>query len=178
MRSYIAYVLGVVAVVVLTSATGFYFAEIGTNQNVDGFGDAVWWAIVTVTTIGYGDIYPVTVLGRIVGGFLIFAGIGTLSLVTAATAAYLIQIGGLDALRARRISDHVVICGLGNVGLLFAQAFSREGYRVLAVEKAEDSPHVIAARDIPTMRGLAAAVRGAKDSALGRFGSPAATRHP
>jgi voltage-gated potassium channel len=104
MRSYIAYVLGVVAVVVLTSATGFYFAEIGTNQNVDGFGDAVWWAIVTVTTIGYGDIYPVTVLGRIVGGFLIFAGIGTLSLVTAATAAYLIQIGGLDALRARRIS--------------------------------------------------------------------------
>jgi len=147
MRSYIAYVLGVVAVVVLTSATGFYFAEIGTNQNVDGFGDAVWWAIVTVTTIGYGDIYPVTVLGRIVGGFLIFAGIGTLSLVTAATAAYLIQIGGLDALRARRISDHVVICGLGNVGLLFAQAFSREGYRVLAVEKAEDSPHVIAARE-------------------------------
>ena len=86
-------------------------------------------------------------MGRIVGGFLIFAGIGTLSLFTAATAAYLIQIGGLDALRARRISDHVVICGLGNVGVLFAQAFRREGYPVLAVEKAEENPHVIAARE-------------------------------
>jgi len=147
MRSYLLYVLGVVAAVVLTSATGFYFAELGTNQNLHGFGDAVWWAIVTVTTIGYGDIFPVTVLGRIVGGFLMFAGIGTLSLFTAATAAYLIRIGGLDALRVRRISDHVVICGLGNAGLLFAQAFRREGYTVLAVEKVEDSPHVMAARE-------------------------------
>ena len=150
MRSYLLYVLAVVAVVILTSATGFYFAEVGTNQNVHGFGDAVWWAIVTVTTIGYGDIYPVTVMGRVVGGFLIFAGIGILSLFTAATAAYLIKIGGLDALRARRVSDHVVICGLGNAGVLFAQAFRREGFKVLAVEKVEDSPHVMSARESGT----------------------------
>ena len=109
MRSYIAYVLGVVAIVVLTSATGFYFAERGTNPNVDGFGDAVWWAIVTVTTIGYGDNYPVTAMGRIVGGFLMFAGIGTLSLFTAATAAYLVKFDRLDALKIRRVNGHVVI---------------------------------------------------------------------
>ena len=66
-------------------------------------------------------------MGRVVGGFLIFAGIGTLSLFTAATAAYLIQIGGLDALRARRISDHVVICGLGNVGVLLRTGLPPRG---------------------------------------------------
>ena len=76
MRSYIVYVLGIVALVILMSATGFYAAEIGTNQNLDSYGDALWWAIVTVTTIGYGDIFPVTVAGRLVGTFLMFAGIG------------------------------------------------------------------------------------------------------
>jgi voltage-gated potassium channel Kch len=147
MRSYLAYVLGVVALVVLTSATGFYFAESGTNQNVDSFGDAIWWAIVTVTTIGYGDIYPVTVLGRIVGGFLMFAGIGTLGVFTAAIAAYLIKFDGLDSLRVRGLSNHVVICGLGSVGVLLAQAFRRDGYPVIALEKVEDNPHVDTARD-------------------------------
>jgi voltage-gated potassium channel Kch len=147
MRSYLVYVLGVVALVILMSASGFYFAESGTNQNVDSFGDAIWWAVVTVTTIGYGDIFPVTTLGRFVGGFLMFAGIGTLGIFTAAIAAYLIKFDGLDALRTRGLSNHVVICGLGNVGMLLAQAFRRDGYRVLALEKLEDNPHVAAARE-------------------------------
>ncbi|HUR32395.1 MAG TPA: NAD-binding protein [Vicinamibacterales bacterium] len=147
MRSYLVYVLGVVALVVLTSATGFYVAEIGTNQNLDSFGDAIWWAVVTVTTIGYGDIFPVTLLGRLVGGFLMFAGIGTLGVFTAAIAAYLIKFDGFDALRARSLTGHVVICGLGSVGMLLAQAFRRDGYQVLALEKVEDNPHVAAARE-------------------------------
>lgn len=147
MRSYLVYVLGIVALVVLTSATGFYAAELGHNQNLHSFGDAIWWAIVTVTTIGYGDIFPVTTLGRVVGGFLMFAGIGTLGIFTAAIAAYLIKFDRLDALRIRRLSGHVVICGLGDAGVLLTQAFRREGFDVLAIEKAEDNPNVAAARE-------------------------------
>jgi voltage-gated potassium channel Kch len=147
MRSYLAYVLGVVALVVVTAALGFYAAERGINPNVDSLGDAFWWSIVTVTTIGYGDIYPVTTLGRVVGAFLMFAGIGALGLFTAAIAAYLIKFDRLDALRVRMLRDHVVICGLGEAGALLTQAFRRDGYAVLALEKAEDNPRVAAARD-------------------------------
>lgn len=147
MRSYIVYVLGIVALVILTSATGFYAAEIGTNQNLDSYGDALWWAIVTVTTIGYGDIFPVTVAGRLVGAFLMFAGIGALGVFTASIAAYLIKFDRLDALRVRGMHGHVVVCGLGATGGLLAQAFQRDGYSVLAIEKSEDNPHIGAARE-------------------------------
>jgi voltage-gated potassium channel Kch len=147
MRSYLAYVLGVIALVLLTSAVGFYAAEHGVNPNVDSFGDAVWWSIVTVTTIGYGDVSPTTTLGRVVGAFLMFAGIGALGLFTAAIAAYLIKFDRLDALRVRLLNDHVVICGLGDAGALLAHAFRREGYAVLALDRGEDNPHVAAVRE-------------------------------
>ena len=61
------------------------------NQNVHGFFDSFWWAMSTVTTVGYGDIYPVTTEGRIVAIFLMLAGIGTLGVYTAAIANYVIR---------------------------------------------------------------------------------------
>ena len=53
--------------------------------------DGVWWAIVTVTTVGYGDLYPKTVAGRIVGILLMLVGIGFLSVLTATIASRFIQ---------------------------------------------------------------------------------------
>jgi voltage-gated potassium channel len=53
--------------------------------------DGVWWAVVTVTTVGYGDLYPTTVQGRLIGMVLMFAGIGFLSLLTAAIASRFVK---------------------------------------------------------------------------------------
>jgi voltage-gated potassium channel len=53
--------------------------------------DGVWWAVVTVTTVGYGDIYPKTVEGRLIGMVLMFVGIGFLSLLTAAVASRFVR---------------------------------------------------------------------------------------
>jgi voltage-gated potassium channel len=53
--------------------------------------DGVWWAVTTVTTVGYGDLYPVTVQGRLIGMALMFVGIGFLSLLTAAVASRFVR---------------------------------------------------------------------------------------
>lgn len=53
--------------------------------------DALWWALTTVTSVGYGDYYPVTGAGRLVAAGLMIGGIGVLSAVTAAFASWLVE---------------------------------------------------------------------------------------
>lgn len=81
----------VTALTVLTGSLGFFYAEQGVNPNLHSFRDSVWWAMVTVTTIGYGDIYPVTTAGRVIAAVLMFVGIGTVSLFTGMVAAGLLR---------------------------------------------------------------------------------------
>lgn len=61
------------------------------NAFIQSFGDALWWSMVTVTTVGYGDLFPVTAEGRFVGTFLIFTGIGLFSTVTALIASWVMK---------------------------------------------------------------------------------------
>jgi voltage-gated potassium channel len=46
------------------------------------FADALWWAIVTVTTVGYGDVIPTSSAGRIIAGFLMVAGVSAIPITT------------------------------------------------------------------------------------------------
>ncbi|MGI8633306.1 MAG: potassium channel family protein [Solirubrobacterales bacterium] len=61
------------------------------GANITTYPDALWWAVVTVTTVGYGDLYPVTMLGRAIAVPLMFVGIGLVGLVTASMAAWLVR---------------------------------------------------------------------------------------
>lgn len=146
--TYLIYLLSVVAAITLAAALGFYRFESGVNPNVKSFWDSLWWAIVTMTTIGYGDIYPVTTGGRVVAILLMFAGIGTLGIVTAAIAAYFVKSDQLQLLRIRRIRDHVVICGLGDKGLLLTKAFRARGHAVLVIEQEETNDLAESCKDL------------------------------
>jgi voltage-gated potassium channel len=58
------------------------------NSNIHGPGDALWWSIVTITTVGYGDRFPATSEGRLIGSILMVAGIGLFSVFSGAFAAW------------------------------------------------------------------------------------------
>jgi voltage-gated potassium channel len=76
----------------VTSAVAFTLAEdVGAGRRIESFFDALWWAIATITTVGYGDIYPTTGAGRVIAAFTMVVGIATLSVVTARIAAFLIS---------------------------------------------------------------------------------------
>ncbi len=58
------------------------------GSNIQSFGDAIWWSIASVTTVGYGDKFPVTADGRVIATFLMVIGIGLFSALTALLAAW------------------------------------------------------------------------------------------
>lgn len=61
------------------------------GANITTFGDAIWWAATTVTTVGYGDHYPVTTQGRFIAVALMIVGVATIGAITAAVAAWLVE---------------------------------------------------------------------------------------
>ena len=85
------YVLGAVVLLVLGGAVAVTVAERETGGAVDDFPTALWWAIVTVTTVGYGDVVPDSVVGRVVGVALMLVGIGLFGALTANVAAYFVR---------------------------------------------------------------------------------------
>ena len=70
------------------------------DANISDFGDAIWWAVTTMTTVGYGDPSPVTSIGRAVGFGLMLGGIALLGTVTATLASWLVEsVGGRKGAR-------------------------------------------------------------------------------
>ena len=67
------------------------FEEKAKGSNIHDYPDALWWAIVTVTTVGYGDRYPVTEGGRVVAVVLMLVGIGLIGVLTATVASVFIK---------------------------------------------------------------------------------------
>ncbi len=79
-------------VLVFCAALAVLDAERGQpGSNIHTFGSAIWWAMVTITTVGYGDYFPVTVEGRCVAVGLMLGGIALIGVVTASFAAWFIS---------------------------------------------------------------------------------------
>jgi voltage-gated potassium channel len=83
--------LAVLATIFACSALLLSFEANAKGSNIHNFADALWWAIVTVTTVGYGDKYPVTAGGRGIATVLMFVGIGLIGVLTATVASYFVE---------------------------------------------------------------------------------------
>jgi len=91
------FALGTAGVTWLSSAVGFTLAEdVGANGRLHSFFDALWWSSATITTVGYGDVYPVTAAGRIIGVFTMVVGISTFAIITAKVAEFLVRTRATD----------------------------------------------------------------------------------
>ena len=93
----LGWVLAASGLVVLIGAGAVMIAE----PQLGDFGDALWWSIVTATTVGYGDLAPASVVGRIVAVLLMIVGIGTIGMITGSIATFFLQGSG------QRTNPHV-----------------------------------------------------------------------
>ena len=81
-------------VLVLNGAAIVYlFERHAPHSNIRTLGESLWWSFVTVTTVGYGDYYPVTIWGRITACFIMATGLLTLAVVTAQVASSFVAQG-------------------------------------------------------------------------------------
>ena len=86
------YIVAVSGMAVSGGAIGIYLVEGNAPESkVTNLGDAFWWAIVTVTTVGYGDIYPVTAEGKIIASILMIFGIAILGILISTLGASFIE---------------------------------------------------------------------------------------
>ena len=113
-------ILVMIVMLLLFSSSLMYVVE--TEAQPDKFPDipsAMWWGVATLTTVGYGDVFPITGLGKLLGGFIAFLGIGMFALPTGILAS-----GFADEIKRRRDKEKVSLpcphCG-GDVSSILGE---------------------------------------------------------
>lgn len=102
---------------------GIMVFEKGDNPDFSSLGDGLWWCVVTITTVGYGDISPTTTGGKFVATIIMFIGLSFYALLTSSISSILIERARHNegaALAISTMDHHVVICGWNGsaIGLL------------------------------------------------------------
>ncbi|TFB96754.1 two pore domain potassium channel family protein [Cryobacterium adonitolivorans] len=88
----LVYLAGTAILVTYIAALAVLDAErADPNANITTFGDSIWWAAVTITTVGYGDFTPLTLRGRIVATALMLGGVAVLGVLTATLSSWIVQ---------------------------------------------------------------------------------------
>lgn len=110
------FILGITIVILLGGATAFFLLEHPANKGVAGLWDTVYWAIISMTTTGYGDITPSTPGGRVIAAMVVLSGLFLLSIVTATVASIFVEKKiregkGLETIKSK---GHIVLCGWNN----------------------------------------------------------------
>ncbi len=106
--------IGVITLVLwVLSAGAFYHFEEGVNADIHEFSDALWWGLTTLSTVGYGDLYPRSGGGRVVAAITMVLGIGLLGAVAATVATAFIEFRdrGKRGMRRYLMRDHLLVLG-------------------------------------------------------------------
>jgi len=130
--------------ITFTLGSIFYLLEFGKNEALKSYVDAIYWALVTISTVGYGDISPVTDLGKIVAMVGIIFGIAMISFVTSvmvsAFSERFDELRNQDAIKhANKMQNVVIINGYGHLGRTIAKKLEyNKEYEAVILEQNED----------------------------------------
>jgi len=152
--------------IVFTSGVSMYILEADINKNIHTLFDGIYWAIVTISTVGYGDISPVTDVGRAISILIIVSGIAMISFVTSViVSAFSERLGELKEDRVieqmNKSKSFMIVCGYGQMTKMFFRQNrnSMEHYVIMdtdssRVEAAQKDGYVAICEDASSYKTL------------------------
>jgi voltage-gated potassium channel len=122
-----------------------FFEKNSENANIQSFTDALWYAIVTLTTVGYGDYFPVTTFGKIVGLLLIIGSIGILGYIIGEITTRFNQYmeKKKNGFWGTDFSNHYIIIGWSDFGRQVAEQIFNTGHKVAFVVNSKNDLELI-----------------------------------
>ncbi len=129
--------------IVFTAGIAIYVFEEGENPKIATLFDSFYWALVTISTVGYGDISPVTTEGRAISMAIIVSGIAMISFVTSVIVSAFSE--KLDELKENRVIEEVnkndefiIVCGYGQLAKMFFRQEKDIGDNYVIIDKDPD----------------------------------------
>ena len=156
--------------ILFAGSAAIYIFETHQNPKINNLYDAMYWAIVTMGTVGYGDIVPVTHEGMAVAMVLIILGIATLSFLTSIlVSSFQSKLVELKSDRAiadiEKMGEYILICGYGRVGEVVAKMLYDDGYKIVVIDTDAQKIQLAQQRGIKAIMGDAS-----KSKLLGELG--------
>lgn len=132
-------ILLTIMVIFFGSTIMFVFEGTGVNEKINNYFDAIYWAVITVSTVGYGDIVPVTVEGKFVTTVLIINGILVIAFSTSIITTSLVE--RMDVIKQSRVENQiqklkefVIICGFNTMAKYLINELLKEKKKILVID--------------------------------------------
>ena len=97
--------LVIIFIIMLAASLGMYSVEHAENEGFENAFSGMWWSVSALLTVGYGDIYPITVIGKIMGIIIAFAGVGLVAIPTGIISAGFVEQYRLNSESERNLTD-------------------------------------------------------------------------
>jgi len=141
--------------------------------------DAFYFTVVTISTVGYGEIYPTTPTSKIFTSVIILVGIGALALALETATEEILkrsvkEIVGKPEIR-KPLENHYIVCGYGDIGEVVVEELKRSGEPFVVIEKNEEVIRELAEKKIPVIQGDALKEETLKEAGILKAKGIAAT---
>ena len=145
-------------VIFFSSTVMFVYEGNGENEKLKDYFDAVYWAVITATTVGYGDIVPVTIEGKFATAILVITGILTIAFSTSIVTTSLVE--RIELIKQSRVQNEVqklksftIICGYKNISKYLVEELIKQNKKILIIEDNKEKNVKIKNRGILIING-------------------------